>query len=278
MAARLIAVISIIIFTFSGVSFCNEKINITVTHPWLALLASFIGGAEVSVTPLRIWNKNGDLSMSDRGRILKELESGSKIIALDKSDAEESGINDRNKDKFSVKYLYSPFPVSYNALYDPSVIPFVAQRVLNALSEWDVQNYSYYQRRLAEFQARLSSSVLVGQVLKDITICDLTGSAGVLLKAAGCKVNRSEKFDEWQKGNLSGFREYLDLQRSKGSIILIDDDTPANITRSLSRRPDVYKWERPPLDVDYPAFLYEQYISLWQKITAKPLPGRNKTR
>ena len=278
MAARLIAVVSIIFFTFSGVSFCDEKINITVTHPWLALLASFIGGAEVNVTPLRIWNKNGDLALSDRGRTLRELASGAKVIALDKNDAEEAGINDRNKDKFSVKYLYSPFPISYNALYDPSVIPFVAQRVLNALSEWDVKNYPYYQRRLAEFQARLSSSVLVGQVLKDISVCDLTGSAGVLLKAAGCKVNRPENFSEWQKGSLSGFREYLDSQKSEGSIILIDDDTPANIARSLARRSDVYKWERPPLDIDYPAFLYEQYISLWQKITAKPLPGRNKKR
>ncbi|MBQ7734083.1 MAG: hypothetical protein IJT58_08720 [Synergistaceae bacterium] len=276
MANKFIAAVLILFFCRAG--YCDEKISITVTHPWLALLASFIGGAEVTVTPLRVWNKNGDLALSDRGRTLKELASGSKIIALDKSDAEESGINDKNKDNFSVKYLYDPFPVSYNSLYDPSVIPFVAQRVLTALSEWDVQNYPYYQRRLAEFQARLSSSVLVGQVLKDIAICDLTGSAGVLLRAAGCKVNRSENFAEWQKGNMSGFRDYIDSQRAEGSVILIDDDTPASIRRSLSGRSSVYKWERPQLDIDYPAFLYEQYISLWQKITAKPLPGQNRRR
>ena len=276
MANKLITAVLILFFCRAG--YCDEKINIAVTHPWLALLASFIGGAEVSVTPLRIWNKNGDLALSDRGRVLKELASGAKIIAIDKDDAEGAGINGKNKDNFSVKYLYTPFPVSYNSLYDPSVIPFVAQRVLTALSEWDVQNYPYYQRRLAEFQARLSSSVLVGQVLKDIVICDLTGSAGVLLKAAGCKVNRSDNFDEWQKGNMSGFRDYLDSQRAEGSVILIDDDTPASIRRSLSGRSGVYKWERPQLDIDYPAFLYEQNISLWQKITAKPLPGHNRKR
>lgn len=276
MANKFIA--AVLILFFCGAGYCDEKISITVTHPWLALLASFIGGAEVTVTPLKIWNKNGDLVISDRGRVLKELASGAKIIAFDKDDAEESGITDKNKDNFRVKYLYAPFPVSYNSLFDPSVIPFVAQRVLTALSEWDVQNYPYYQRRLAEFQARLSSSVLVGQVLKDIAVCDLTGSAGVLLKAAGCKVSRSENFSEWQKGSMSGFRDYLDSQKADGSVIIIDDDTPASIRRSLSNRHGVYKLERPPLDVDYPAFLYEQYISLWQKITAKPLPGRNRKR
>ncbi|MBQ6435553.1 MAG: hypothetical protein IJJ09_06095, partial [Synergistaceae bacterium] len=83
-------------------------------------------------------------------------------------------------------------------MYDPSVIPFVAQRILTALSEWDSQNYPYYQRKLAEFQARLSGSVLVGQVLKDITVCDMGESFGILLKAAVCKIERPEEIENWQ--------------------------------------------------------------------------------
>lgn len=277
MARKLIPLIIIIILLLTeGTGRCDDKVNVAVTHPWLALLASFIGGAEVNVTPLRIWNANGDLVMAERGKVLRELERGTKIIALDENDAKDSGI--KSTEKFTVKYLYSPFPVNAGSLYDPSVIPFVAQRVLTALSEWDSQNYPYYQRRLAEFQARLSSSILVGQVLKDVSVADFTGSSGVLLKAAGCKVTRPEELEMWQKGNFSGLREYLENAKNKGSAIIIDDDTPNVLKRFLSGRADVYKWERPSLETDYPSFLHEQYISLWQKITAKPLPKRNGKR
>lgn len=265
-----------ILLLTGGAGFAEDKLNVAVTHPWLALLASFIGGPEVNVTPIRIWNDKGDLVMAERGKVLREIPDGTKIIALDENDAKESGI--KSPGNFTVKYLYSPFPVSTNALYDPSVIPFVAQRVLTALSEWDSQNYPYYQRRLAEFQVRLSSSILVGQVLKDMNIVDFSGSAGILLQAAGCKVERPKGIETWQKGNFAGLREYLDEARNRGAAIIIDDDTPPLLERYLTGKPEVYKLERPSLESDYPSFLHEQYISLWQDITAKPLPGQRGRR
>ena len=272
---RLIALTICVIFFAGSAGYCDDKLNVAVTHPWLALLASFIGGPEVNVIPIRIWNDKGDLVPADKGRVLRELEDGTKIIALDENDAAVSGVNASMKN-LTVRYLYSPFPANINSLYDPSVIPFVAQRVLTALSEWDAQNYPYYQRRLAEFQARMSSSVLVGQVLREATICDMSGSSGILLRAAGCIVDRPKDLERWMKGNFSGLREYLEANRAKGIVTLIDDDTPAALKRYLSGRSDVFRWGRPPLDTDYPSFLHEQYISLWQKITTKPLPGRKR--
>ena len=59
---------------------------------------------------------------------------------------------------------------------------------------------------------------------------------------------------------------------------MIDDDTPSSLRKFLTGRSDIYKWERPSLDKDYPTFLHEQYISLWQKITSKPLPGTRGKR
>lgn len=279
--ARKVAIIFMILLFAGGVSYSGEdengKLRIAVTHPWLALLANFIGGPEVEVIPLRVWNSSGELVLSEKGKILRELEKDSRIIAIDSSDLKAAGIDENNNKNFVIRCLYSPFPVKLNSLSDPSVIPFVAQRILTALSEWDVQNYPHYQRRLAEFQARLSSSILVGQVLKDITFCDLSGSSGYLLMAAGAKVERPESFDVWQDGKLEGFKEFLDSQRESNKAILIDDDTPANLKRYLTNKHDIYKWERPPLDVDYPSFLHEQYISLWQNITKKkPLPARKK--
>ncbi|MBR0035967.1 MAG: hypothetical protein IJP54_09845 [Synergistaceae bacterium] len=264
-------IVSVTIFA-GRAGYCDDKLNIAVSHPWLALLVSFIGGPEVSVTPLRIWNDKGDLVMAERGKVLRELPEGTRIIALDDKDAKASGLDGRRK--FAVKCLYSPFPAKVNALADPSVIPFVAQRVLAALSEWDAQNYPYYQRRLAEFQARMSSSILVGQVLKDVTVCDMSGSAGILLQAAGCRVVRPEGLENWEKGNFSGLREYLDENKAKNITTLMDDDTPPALKKFLAGRSDVFHWERPSLESDYPSFLHEQYISLWQKIITKPLPGR----
>lgn len=275
MARKVFAIILLILFSGSA-GRADDKLNIAVSHPWLALLTSFLGGAEVNVIPIRIWNDKGDLVMNERGKVLRELDEGSKIIALDENDARASGIDFRKK--FTIKYLYSPFPAEMKALYDPSVIPFVAQRVLTALSEWDELNYPYYQRRLAEFQARMSSSILVGQVLKDLTICDMSGSSGILLQAAGCTVIHPEELERWEKGNFSGLREYLDSNKAKGINTLIDNDTPPALRRHLAGRSDVFLWERPGLETDYPSFLHEQYISLWQKITKKPMPGKNGSK
>ena len=272
MARKLLAVLAVLILSSAG--YCDDKLNVAVCHPWLALLASFIGGPEVNIVPVRIWNANGDLVMNERGRVLRELPEGTKVMALDENDAKASNVY--GNAKFSVRCLYSPFPADVKVLYDPSVIPFVAQRVLTALSEWDAQNYPYYQRRLAEFQARMSSSVLVGQVLKDVVVCDLSGSSGILLRAAGCKILRPEGLERWEKGNFSGLREYLDNNKAQGITTIIDDDTPAALKRYVSGRSDVFRWERPSLERDYPSFLHEQYISLWQKITTKPLPGRKR--
>ena len=275
MARKFCAVI-VIVLALSGAGWCDDKLNVAVSHPWLALLSSFIGGPEVNVTPLRIWNDKGDLVLNERGKVLRELPEGTKVIALDEADAKGAGIDGRRK--FTVKCLYTRFPADVKALSDPSVIPFVAQRVLTALSEWDVQNYPYYQRRLAEFQARMSSSILVGQVLREATVCDMSGSSGILLRAAGCNIVRPEELEIWEKGNFAGLREYLDSNKEKGITTLIDDDTPPALKRYLSGRSDVFLWERPSLERDYPSFLHEQYISLWQKIITKPLPGRTNNR
>ena len=247
----------------------DTKINIVVTDMWLSMLTSFIGGSEVNVIPIKVWNSNGDLIMAERGKILRELDSDSKIIALDEKEVK----NIKGLENFKIKFLYSSFPVDASLVIDPSVIPFVAQKILTALSEWDTANYPYYQRRLAEFQARLSGAILVGQVLKDVTICDMSGSCGILLQAAGCKIERpdSKNFERWGKANFIGLRDYLESMKAKDIITVYDDDIPNVLRKYLAARNDTFHWTRPAEGVDYPTFINEQYISLWQKTRAKNL-------
>ena len=253
-----------------------EKLKIAVTHPWLAILASFIGGAEVEIIQILTWNPDGDLIRTSNGKILKELPDRTKIIAIDEAEAKSAGINlNKNEKNFDIRLLYKPFPIGINRIADPSVVPFVAQRVLTALSEWDAANYPFYQRRLAEFQARLSSSMLAGQVLNGALIYDLSVSSGILLQAAGCKISRpsSEMLTQLQNYGAGALKNFANEKHSQGYIIFMDAWTHKNIKRHLEGRSDVYLWALPSIEMDYPSFLHEQYISLWQKITAKPLPG-----
>ena len=258
-----------IIFAFSS-SLRAEKLKVYVTHQWLAVLANFIGSTEVEIIPLKIWNADGVLINSEKGRFIKELNQDSKIMAFDNDDLKTLGLESRNYK--SLRLLYSKkIPVEINKIIDPSVMPFIAQRVLTILSEWTPNNYPVYQRRLAEFQARLSSTMLAGQVMKNSIICDMSIYSGVLMQAAGCKIIKpsSEDFTRWQNGNYANLREYAEKLNSQGIIILMDLWTPKLIKKYLSGRKNVFIWESPEPNQDYPSFLHEQYISLWQKIILK---------
>ena len=261
-----------------------EVLNVVVTLPWLALLTSFIGGPNVAVAPLLEWNPNGDAVPAARGRTLRSLSKDARIMALDSDDARRVRLD---AGKFSnFRALYLPFPIEAPqidaVLSDPSVLPFVAQRVLTVLADWDPANYPYYQRRLAEFQARLSGSVLAGrQILRDIPVYDLTGYSGALLQAAGCRVERPASADwaAWSKGKEQELLiQELDRRREEKVTAVMDGGTPKALRRLLESRPEVFSFGRPPLSQDYPAFLHDQYISLWLKSTTKPLPPPARPR
>jgi hypothetical protein len=168
------------------------------------------------------------------------------------------------------------------SLSDPSVLPFIAQRVLTVLADWDPSNYPYYQRRLAEFQARLYSTTLAGrQILKGQPVYDLTGHSGTLLQAAGCKVIRPSA-DEWSawsawKG-IDQLNTAIARLNEEKIVVILDYSTPKAIRSMLISNPTVFLIVRPRFDQDYPSFLHDQYISLWSKITSKPLPVSTRRR
>ena len=157
---------------FLGESSAEAKtlLNVIATSPWRSLLTNFIGGVNVAATSIQEWNEDGELVRRIRTRSLQALPPDSLIMAFDYRDAKGLGLPFEQYKKY--RPLYNPLPLDEGkidaSLSDPSVIPFIAQRVLTVLADWDPANYSYYQRRLAEFQARLYSTVLAGRrILKD---------------------------------------------------------------------------------------------------------------
>ena len=276
-ALRLLALLALLLLPVrAGVG--AETLNVVVTLPWLALVTSFIGGPNVTVAPLLEWNADGDLIRAAGGRTLRSLSPEARIMALDPADARQARLDTKKFVHF--RALYLPFPIEEGrvdaALSDPSVLPFVAQRVLTVLSDWDPANYPYYQRRLAEFQARLSSSVLAGrQILRDIPVYDLTGCSGALLQAAGCRIERPASADwaVWSGGKeQERLLQELDRRKEGKVTVVMDGATPKALRRVLASRPEIFSLGRPLLTQDYPAFLHDQYISLWLKSTTKPLP------
>ncbi|GAB1486200.1 hypothetical protein MASR2M79_12480 [Aminivibrio sp.] len=128
-----------------------------------------------------------------RGRPCKSLvvnQKDASILALDEKEAASFGLKKRTARicSFSGTVPFDTARMDYH-MADPSVLPFLAQRVLTGLSSFDPGNYPNFQRRLSEFQTRLDSTVLVGrQLLRGYPVFDLTGGATPLLVAAGCRL------------------------------------------------------------------------------------------
>jgi hypothetical protein len=257
-------------------------LDIIVTSPWLTLLVNFVGGVNVKAASIQEWNEEGELIRRIRARRLQSLPPETLLMAFDYRDAKGLGLPFEQYPNY--RPLYSQLPLDEHkidaALLDPAVVPFVAQRVLTVLAGWDPENYPYYQKRLAEFQARIYSTTLAGrQILKDQAVYDLTGQSGALLQAAGCRLKRPSEAD-W--ADWSAWKEMGKLTATVSRLldekvaVVMDCATPKAIRGTLGANPNVFLIARPKPDQDYPSFLHDQYISLWSKITTKPLPVQRR--
>lgn len=274
----------LLLVIFPTIASAASVLNITVTSPWLVLLTNFIGGINVKVTPIQDWNDDGELVRRIQTRSLKNLPADSLIMAFDYRDAKGLGLPFEQYKNYRSLYEEMPLdPTKIDAyLSDPSVVPFIAQRVLTVLADWDPSGYPYYQRRLAEFQARLYSSVLAGrQVLKDQPVYDLTGHSHAFLQAAGCLLTgpTEEQWAAWGTWKeIDQLKAVVADKIANKIAVVVDYSTPGAIRSTLAANAAVFLMPRPRFDQDYPAFVHDQYISLWSKITSKPLPPPPKRR
>ncbi len=240
-----------------------------VTSPWLATITSFIGGVYVTVNPLYVWDSNGSVVRKTR---VASIPKDRRMIALDADEAQRLGLNAAGRTNLILLYRQVPLDVSdsVSLFSDPSVLPFISQRILTALSEFDPANYPYYQRRLSEFQTRLDSTILVGrQLLKGYPVLDLTGEFSDMLLAAGCDLSMRDNrlLNAWAKGeDTNGLLAAVKNAVQKKIPVVLDTMTAKKIRDALRNEKDVLAIGRPAEGQDLLLFFHDQYLALWNKL------------
>lgn len=263
--------ISALIFALAFILFCGQgapspayaAVNYAVTSPWTASIVNFIGGTNVKVRCIGNWDASGGIRSISRPRA-DEI-----IIALDSAEAAALKINKSNP---NLRLLYDnlalPPEQKYSAFFDPAMLPFIAQSIMKTLAEADNQRYSFYQRRLAEFQSRIDSTVEIGRhMLEGVKLLDLTGAYGAWLRAAmpGAVRPPDSVWKSWLSGDTASMTEALAEADRRGWLILLDNWTPPVIRNAAVAYEKRLTVSPPTAGQDNFTFLHDIFITVAQK-------------
>lgn len=243
-----------------------EAWNLWTTSPWVASIARYVGGVYVNVHFLRTWDEAGLEVTSTETPAFQ-----SRILAVAPGDLIGKGLD---PGKFSTRYLYTRDPVPTPRMkllfLDPAALPFIGQRVMIGISLFDPQHYSYFQRRLAEFQTRLESTLDVGRkIIGDIKLLDLTWRSSQLIEAAvGQPVRPPGKTRLlWENGEDLGLLSLTVTEaRNKDWLIITDAWTPSVVHNLIPADARTVKLPPPRQDQELFLFLYDQYLSIWNAV------------
>jgi hypothetical protein len=231
--------------------------------PWLAGVTRFVVGATVDIREASLWNASGAL------RIPQKLPQGARLVALDPSDASRFGIA---KGTPGLYLLYENLPIEEHERgtlpFNPSVLPFLSQRLLKVICEIKPENYSFYQRRLAEFQSRLESTVEVGRsLIGTISVLDLTGSVSPWVRAACGHAVRPprELWDAWTSNTRTAdLALAVEEAESRNWWIITDPWTPPQIKTKISASPRLISVSLPQqAGQEFFDYLHAIYLEIW---------------
>lgn len=152
---------------------CEEKNKIiNVSDGWLASIVEFIASDTVNVHPVRQQNGQGAWARS-------KAKDGP-LWVLDLSTQKELG------GQALLQATSLPIPHVYG---DPATLPFIAQKVTAQLALLFPKQSNFYQRRLAEFETRLRSTLISGRSqLTGLKVLDPGAVYSKLWQALGCEV------------------------------------------------------------------------------------------
>ena len=245
----------------------EAPLKIQTTLPWLESAARFIVGTTAEVKSVSWWTDTG--SLRSQRRIARDVPT----IALDPRDAASFGF----KDGSGVYLLYENLPVADENRgkipFDPSILPFLSQRMLIVLSRLSPDNYSFFQRRLAEFQSRLESTLEVGRsLIGDVRILDLTGAVSPWIRAASDGAVRppDELWAAWSGGGrTSELVTAIEEANRREWWILTDAWTPAPIRSRAQAAARSVAIAPPPRGYVFFSYLHDIFLEIWAASTAQ---------
>jgi len=244
-----------------------EALDIWVTDPWLAMLTRFVGGVQVTVHPVMTWDERGQLvkarTSPPAGAVIFSMVKGEGVPLLGK------GL----EEKYSVFYLFEWSPYSSGLdenFLDPATLPFIGLRILQALSACEPGDYEYFQRRLAEFQARLDSTVTVGRnMIGASTVLDLCWKYGRWLQAVSGETVRPppDVKERWSSSQaLDVLETALGEAGKHGWVVVIDPWTPETVRERLEGSKRVVELLPPRTEDDIILFLYDHCLRIWDHL------------
>jgi hypothetical protein len=247
-----------IIVIFLLILFCTvspvEAWELAVSDPWLAVVARFVGGTAVQVRPLATWGDQGEVMA-----LRQKTDTNVPTLRL-------VCTNPKN----GTKCLYSALPVPGEKMgslfFDPASLPFIGQRLLQLLSEWDPGNYSLFQRRLAEFQSRLDGNLAIGRkLIAGLPILDLTFLTTPWLQAASGDLLRppEDHFETWRRGEGTDLlEEWLSRAQKEKRTVVADVWAPAVVKDRLANFTGSVVFPPPSLDLEWTLYLHDLYLAL----------------
>jgi hypothetical protein len=233
--------------------------SFAVTSPWVGVIAKFIAGPDGKVRSLSAWSGTGV------GRT-GYASANDVIIAIDRQEAASFHIA---KNSRRLRVLYEKLPMTDSqlrrAFFDPAMLPFIAQSVMKIMADADKAKYVYYQRRLAEFQSRIDSTMDVGRyMLGKNKILDLTGAEGAWVSSAVASTIRPAQhmLNLWKQGDTSSLTPMLNDAATNRRVILIDEWTPAPIRAAVQAYGNRVTLPAPSSSKDYFMYLHDIFITV----------------
>lgn len=259
-------------YCFFQLPLSAANVDYAVTTPWLCEITNFIVGGRSQVRCLSVWDNNGELS------IVRSPKAEEEVIVLNSKEVSQFKLSNNKR----LHVLYKTLSVSEHKTrslyYDPAIVPLIAQNVMKIVANKDRENYAYYQRRLAELQARIESTNDVGRhLLKDKKILDLTASQGVWIRSVSKEtvIPPKEIWDKWSIGDTKSLRAALAESKRRGLVVILDPWTTNTIKLLASEQDNTVLLPAPTIEDSYFTHLNNIYMYIWNKTKEASRPQKN---
>lgn len=270
-AARSAAVLALGLCLVVSSAACAASFDLMTTDPWLGSIGAFLGGTYLPVAPITPWQVDGK---TEKHR----WDGKTPLLALDVAQAKRFRLVGRDGRLLPhVSVLYDERPQTDGQpdevfYLDPARLPYVAQKVMTVAASLQPKHYSFFQRRLAEFESRLNSTILSGrQQLSGRRFWELGGCLSVFWQALGCQVEKSGAEAKAEVQHWLSLPDSLRRKTSppwKGATLIVDWTVSDSLARSLRGAPGV-AFIDPPVGPQPLFALHDTFLKLGQE---RPCP------